>query len=261
MADEGERTIDLSLLGRYAAFVGLTVWIPLPLVDRLIANRIRRASVRTIASAHGVTLDEADVITLSDFSGGGCMGCLWSVVIWPVKKLIKWVFTFLQVKEMVDVGVELAHRGLLLEEALRQGWLPGDAERVRAAMDATLAKVEVRPVERAVRGAFRGAAANDWKALVDAATTRDRDRFGQPGVDPDPVVETALSNKAFAAELVHGFRAEMGQQPRLEHEVGGVVEPELMPPDDALVAPEQPPSIEDAHEIAQLPDKRREDPE
>ncbi len=252
-------TIDRRMLATFGALAALTPWIPLPVVDWLVENLVRRQLTRNVALAHGVTLTDADVKILADTPYGGCVGCLFAIVIWPLKKVLKYIFVFLQFKEMADVASDIVHRGLLLSEALEQGWIPGDAAQVREAIDRAVAKVELRPVERMFRGPYRKE--GDWKGLVAYATQRDRARSGagEEVEDRSQALVTTLAIQGLMPELVHAFRGEMGRNPRVETKMEGVIEPsEVLPadPKGELTAVE---SFEDAHEVRQLPEKK-EDP-
>jgi hypothetical protein len=250
--------VDRGVLATFALVVALTTWIPLPLLDRLAENAVRRRMTRAVAVGHGVELDDEAVKLLSDTPSGGCVGCLVAVVLWPIKKVLKFLLTFLQFKDMADLGSDAVHRGLLLAEALEQGWLPGDAQKVREAMDRALARVETRPVERTLRGIWREE--GDWKPFVAYATERDRKRQAAGGEleEPSEALQAALTVQGLLPELVHAFRVEMGMIPRTDTKVGGVIEPaEVLPaePKGELAAHE---AIEDAHEVVQLPQKKDE---
>lgn len=264
------RPIDWLLLTRYAVLVALTELVPVPLLDRGLENVLRRRLVRALLARHGVTLDDAAIRMLADEPGGGCLGCLAAIVLWPIKKLLKSVVFVFQAKAMADKVSDVVHRSLLLEEALESGWLPGDAENVRAAMDRSLEKVDVRVVERAVLGTFRDRQ-NDWSRLI-AETTRvarerarsrdegghaladaaDRDDLGDAANELSSAMSAALQATGISAEVVQWFRAEMGAPPKLERRVAGAVEPtELLPGDaDGDVPRLAPPPIEEAVEVA-----------
>jgi hypothetical protein len=241
----------------FAATVALCSLIPLPFVDRLVANFVRRKMATALASRHGHTLEGDAAAVLMDAPGGGCLGCVWSIVLWPFKKLLKYVLFFLEAKEIGDDLSDAYHRALLLDDAFRSGWLPGDAASVRRAMDGALARVETRPIERAVRGPFK-AADPDWAGRIAAMVHRDRER-----ADPDvsPAMKLALGTGALVPEALLAFRVGMGEVPRLETEVSGLIEPELLPADPLPVLAEKPAAVvEDAEEVLKLPARREEEP-
>jgi hypothetical protein len=205
-----EPGLDVRTIGFYAAVASMTVWIPLPLVDGVAQNHVRRAMVREVFRRHGLAVEPETVAILADQPRGSCLGCIGSVLVWPIKKLLKWVFTFLQFKEMADIGSDVAHRALLLEEAVRQGWLPGNPKNVRNAMDRTFERLEFRPVERYLRGPFR-TEDKEWREAVRAAVDGSR-KLPSGGFPPGTTAAMRFSftTQGFMAEAVHGFRAEMG---------------------------------------------------
>lgn len=258
------RGINWLLLGRYALLTSLTLLIPVPLVDRGIENFLRRRLVRAIAAGHDRELPEEAVRSLADAPGGGCVGCVWSVVLWPIRKLLKTALIFLQAKSIADVASEVLHRGLMLEEALEAGWLddPNDADAVRAAMDRALAKVDIRLMERTLRGVFQDHR-DELNLAVWEATRIARERASDPDdeLEMSPEAE-ALSSAMTAAvrgtgvvpELLQWFRAEMGEPPRLPQArlEGGLVEPEVLPPDEQ--APDDLPAEPDISDAVEVPE-------
>lgn len=271
--DERPDRIDWLLLGRYGLLVALCTLVPLPVVDRLVENALRRRLVRRIVGRHGIELPAQDVATLADAPSGGCAGLVWAVLAWPFKTLFKTVFLVFQVKGIADRFSEAVHRGLLLEEALERGWVrTGASEPVRRAMDRALAHVDTRPIERKLHGALRdarheldrviretariarlrGRAAPE--ALADAA---DADALGPDAERMSRAMTAAVRVSGLVPELVAWFRAEMGEVPRIEPGLPGPIEPELLPADPGAgpVEGALPVPVEDAVEV--LPGARR----
>lgn len=262
--------IDWALLGRYGVLVGLCDLVPVPFVDRWIANALRRRLVRKIAGRHGCELPPESLARLADAQGGGCVGCLVAVLAWPVKKVLKTLTIVFQVKGIADTSSEVMHRGLLLEEAFEAGWMPGDADAVRAAMDRALASVDTRPVERALNGSLKDVRSDlnlaIWEtvriargriagrasdAVADAADAAD---LGPASGELSRAMAAALRTAGLVPELIAWFRAEMtGEPPKLEVRVGGPIVPELVdgePPAAPEPAAGLPAPIEDAVEVA-----------
>lgn len=263
MASDPPDRIDWLLVGRYALLASLCALIPVPFVDTWFENRLRRRLVRKVARRHGIELAPADLARLGDLPSGGCLGLLLSVVLWPVKKVLKTISVVFQVKGITDTVSEVVHRALLVEEAFERGWLPGDAVRVRTAMDLALRHIDTRPIERALNGALRDGrhhlnrviweSARIARARRLAAADAVADAAEAVGLGPDAdtlAMNAALSVKGLVPELVGWFRAEMGEPPRLEEGLPGPIVPELLPadgpaePEKALPAP-----IEDAEEV------------
>lgn len=260
--------LDWLLLGRYALLISLCALIPIPLVDRWVENALRRRLVRAIGLRHGVTLDPLDAARLGDAPWGGCAGCLWSIVAWPVKKLLKTLSVVFQVKSIADQLSEVMHRGLMLEEAFEAGWLPGDAAVVRAAMDKALAAVDTRPLERTLMGSLRDLKSDlnlaIWETVRIArarlSTTRPSQALADaaesaevgPGIaQTSRAMAASLQTSALVPELLAWFRAEMGAPPRVEPRLSGAVVPELLDgdPQPEPVAAGLPAPVEDAVEV------------
>jgi hypothetical protein len=224
----GRVDVDWLLLGRYALLVSLCQVIPVPLVDAWTGNVLRRRLVRALAQQHGAELPEADVATLGDAPGGSCLGCALSVVLWPLKKILKTVFFVFLIKDVVDEVSRVLHHGLMLHDALERGRLPGDAAEVRGAMDRALDKIDTRVLERALRGVFRDAR-DDLNDLVHQATAiareqvrgervgaladaADHDALG-PGVQHlSEAMAAALRGSGLVPEVLTRFRIELGDE-------------------------------------------------
>jgi hypothetical protein len=145
-------------LRTYSVLCGLTPLVPLPFVDDLVRSYFRRRLVRELAAARGATLAAAEVAILADERSGCLTGCLLSPFVYVLKKLFRKIFYFLEWKRAVDLASETYHFGLLVDHALDRGWLapagPHDGTRLRAAIDAVLARRGTSPVEGAVRETF-----------------------------------------------------------------------------------------------------------
>lgn len=246
-----QRSVDWRLVAWWTTLVALSTWIPLPWVDRLVANALRRGLFARIGAQHGVAFDAATLALLADDPGGGCMGCLWSIVVWPVKKLLKYVLAFLQVKEMVDAGTDTLHRALLIEEALEMGWLPREPEKVRLAMDEALAKVEHRVGERVMFGPFREKGGGRFGRVIQELTRVGREQRSQgEGVFTAAVLAALDGPRVVLPEAVWWFDAAMGRDLRVPGRLEGALDTELVEaPEIAPVT--RPEGLVDAEEVAE----------
>jgi hypothetical protein len=144
-----------SRLARYALLCALCPILP-PLVDDLALAWLQRRFVRGLALEAGVALQDSQVAALTREGKRSFLGCLVGGLLYPIKKIFKKVFFFLAIKEAVDVGSLVFHRGHLLQLAAREGLLaqaaqdPARLEALRAAMDAACAAVDTRPFNRAL---------------------------------------------------------------------------------------------------------------
>jgi hypothetical protein len=253
------KTLDWLLIGRYALLIALTALIPVPLLDRGIENYLRRRMVRAIARRHEIQLCEADVTTLAHAPSGGCFGCLWSVVTWPVRKILKTVLFVWQVKTIADSASEMVHRALMLEEAMESGWIPGDAQGVRKAMDSALTSVDTRLVERQIAGVFQDHT-NDLNKLIYQTTALARADVIAAAVEADELstgatgltqaMTAALQSSGVVPELLQWFRAEMGVGPLEGRGVAGLLEAAAILPADEVDDPlDEGVWIEEAEEV------------
>lgn len=131
----------------WVVFAGLSMLIPLPLVDDLAATWCTRRALRELAAERGHALSEEAVRLLIDDPFSLAQGCF-ALLKWPFKKLFRTVLYFLTVKDVVDRTADAALRLELAAVALEAGLLPDEAPRVRAAMDEVLRQYHTSPVLR-----------------------------------------------------------------------------------------------------------------
>ena len=147
----------------HAVLIGLTPLIPLPILDDLVKNYFKRRLIRVLASANGRELTAADLKSLMEERGRGCLsGCLAQALIYPLKRLFRKIFFFLEWKRAVDLTSYYLHFGYLLDYALRArpNNAPAIADlktaaEVGAAIDAVCREAPIKPVESAVSASFR----------------------------------------------------------------------------------------------------------
>jgi hypothetical protein len=156
----------------HAVLVGLTPLIPIPVLDDLAKAYFLRRMTRSLAARRGAVLPDSEVAALVDEPDSGCLaGCIGTVVIYPVKKIFRKIFFFLEVKRAVDLTSAAFHRGLLVDHALAIGAIGGPTglpvEAVRSAIDGVLRTAGTQPVENAIRLTFR----QSMGALRSAAET------------------------------------------------------------------------------------------
>lgn len=73
---------------RHAAAVAACELVPVPLLDTVLQNLVRRSLVRTLAESRGVTLEPYEIQALADEDLAPGRRAL----LWPVKKLVSKVF-------------------------------------------------------------------------------------------------------------------------------------------------------------------------
>ena len=146
---------------------GLCPLIPLPFVDDWAIARLRRRLITEALAERGLVITPPETARLAADPGITLSGCLWAIVLWPIKKLVRMALFFLMAKSCLDAAAETAHRLTLLDDALEAGHLPGDVERVARAVNATLAVETPSPVKRALRRELE-------LSMVDGDTTLER---------------------------------------------------------------------------------------
>lgn len=210
-------------LGRYALLIALSPLIPIPFVDSHVETVLRRRLVRRMAEEQGVTIESPEIRVLADMPGSGCLGLLFSVLLWPIKKILRVVFFFLSAKAMADTFSEVVHRGLMLSEALDAGLLPGKEAEVRAAMDGALERVDTRVLEVSLTTAFResrsalGGVADAVRGFV--GSRPERETALEEAVEGGAVVElddmatslaSVVQDRGPWTEIRHDFREGLG---------------------------------------------------
>lgn len=144
----------------YSVLVGLSPLVPVPFVDDWLINYFRRRMVKSLAASHGQEFSPEDVSMLADDRDKkGCLlGCLSSVIFYPLKKIFRKIFYFLEWKRAVDLTSHTYHYGYLLNYALRDGFLKSDTkalEDIRASLDDVCNDTPIKPVESVVSATFR----------------------------------------------------------------------------------------------------------
>jgi hypothetical protein len=150
----------------YALLTGLTPLIPVPFADDLAKGHLRRRLVHLLAQAHDLNLSGNTVEALArEPGGGGCLlgGCLGQVLLYPLKKIFRKVFFFLEWKRTIDLTSHTYHWGYLLDYAFQEGLveLPGSGQNnprvddLRTAIEKACQDVPLQPVERAVSATLR----------------------------------------------------------------------------------------------------------
>jgi uncharacterized protein (DUF697 family) len=153
----------------YALLTGLTPLIPVPFADDLAKGHLRRQLVHRLALAHGRNLSGNTVEALTrESSGGGCLlgGCLAQALLYPIKKVFRKIFFFLEWKRAIDLTSYTYHWGYLVDYALQEGLLesPGsdqtnpraeNLDNVRTAIEKACQEVPLQPIERAVSATLR----------------------------------------------------------------------------------------------------------
>jgi len=151
----------------YALLTGLTPLIPVPFADDFAKSHLRRRLIRLLAQAHGRDLSAQIIQALArEQSRGGCLGgCLAQVLLYPLKKIFRKIFFFLEWKRAVDLTSYTYHWGYLLDYAFQEGLVEPSGtstsvdntsvDDLRTAIERACQEAPIKPVERAVSATLR----------------------------------------------------------------------------------------------------------
>lgn len=156
----------------YSLLAGVCPLIPIPLLDDWVLDRVRRRLVARLADEAAYRPAPAGLEVLADRDPTDwrpdalARGCLRKLVVAPVKfvykrilkKLLRKVLFVLAIKDAVDEFSTTFHHAWLLRHAFARGRRPSTRDGVwtlRRQVDAVRDEIDPRPLESAVRSAFR----------------------------------------------------------------------------------------------------------
>jgi hypothetical protein len=144
--------------------VGASALLPVPFLDDFAKAYLERRMLRTIAEREKMKLTSEEVERLTQEPPKGCcmMGCLGKALFFPIKKILRKILFFLEIKRSMDQSSTALAEAWLFALALRRGlWSPGrdiaEADLLREVIDASCQCQGVKPLETAFGHAFRGA--------------------------------------------------------------------------------------------------------
>ena len=154
------------VLIKYAVLVGLTPLIPLPLLDDLAQGYFERRMIEKLARTRQLTLSDEQLDALASpptSVGGWLKGCLTTALLYPISKLLRKIFFFLEIKRALDLIAVTYVRGHLLDRTMARALLapagPHGPDAVRQATDQAITRVGTSPIGLALRGSFRDSGA------------------------------------------------------------------------------------------------------
>jgi len=145
-----------------ATLAGLSVLIPIPLLDLAFEYYFRTRMPRAIAKRHKQELQPTVVQTLNRKQGEGFWkGCLTITVqglISLIKRISRKILYFLTVKEATDMVSRYWHQAFLLNRATQQGHLDNleTAQQARAAIDEILETITTSPLAQLAQNITEG---------------------------------------------------------------------------------------------------------
>jgi hypothetical protein len=146
---------------KYSLLIGITPLVPIPFLDDYLRRIFRRRMVGSLIRNAGSGSVPAEAVeALIREEGRGCLlGCLSSVFLYPLKKIFRKVFFFLEWKRAVDMTSHSFHFGYLVDFSLRKDLLQNanleKAAAIRNAINLTCDAATVQPIESAIRTAFK----------------------------------------------------------------------------------------------------------
>lgn len=116
-----------------ATCAGLSVLIPLPLVDIVFETIFRRRIPGKIARARGRTIDRATGVALARpvdelLSVSGCLAVPLMIIRYIVRRLWRKIIYIFAVKDATTALTEYWHRAFLIDHMIRAGHLDPDAD-------------------------------------------------------------------------------------------------------------------------------------
>ena len=231
---ESDRGDGLRELVVYSLLAGACPFIPVPLLDDWVLDRVRRRLVTRLAVDVGYSPPPPALGVLADRDPTDwrpealARGCLRKIFVTPfvfvykriLRKLLRKILFVLAIKDAVDEFSTTFHHGWLMRHAFASGHRPTTSVEtwtLRRHVDAVRDEIDPRPVESTVRSAFRHSRRVLRKAarIVAKLGRRFRRRGGSEGAADDGWVDEAAQQAEAEAgglvdELIAGLRREQG---------------------------------------------------
>ena len=153
--------MNQSIIITHAVLIGLTPLIPIPFLDDLVKSFFYKRFVRSLAARHKLSLSADEINTLAeDRNRVGIRGCLFGLIEYIVKRLIRKLIIVLEWHRAIDTVTQAYYAGYLMDYSFQQGWYtPGDPQQaigLRSAIDAARGTQRAASTRRAVRDAGDG---------------------------------------------------------------------------------------------------------
>jgi len=147
----------------FAVLAGLCPMIPIPFIDDLALELVRKQLAASLFSAFGLRPSAAHMAALLQGEKANALaGCLASLVLYPIKKMFRKIFFVLALKDCVDAASSVLHEGMLLRHAVASGLLDeaslaqgtASVTALSSAIRTTCKQTDTRPVNQAFRRVF-----------------------------------------------------------------------------------------------------------
>lgn len=137
---------------RGALLVGLAALIPLPFVDELVRRWLLGRLFCSLAGELGAPLTPQQGWRLARRQYVSVLGCILTLVWWPIKKLFRTVVYVLIIKDAADWSADALARCALVHRSVQLGALPHAPEAVWVPLDKAASARLQSPVSRWIRG-------------------------------------------------------------------------------------------------------------
>jgi hypothetical protein len=198
-------------VSHYALLGGLCQFIPIPFADDLAERHVRKRMVDLLLDRRGRPFDAGVVKPLYAGPGGSILGkaggIAKSLVMKPVKKLLKTVFFVATIRRAILESAEILLLGHTIDRLLADGRLPAEAsedalrdeaERIEAAVTAVMASPERRGLTTLVRHA---ANLLREREQIDVTLPPVTDGNAEAALDEEQRRQLDAASKKLAAEL------------------------------------------------------------
>lgn len=159
---DGEREKNIkNILAGAALFAGLCKMVPVPFLDKFLLSHVHRQMISSILVKHDIECKAKDLYPLYKNYRGCLMRILFLIFIFPfiliikiIKKILKWLFFFLVIRETaMDMGATIL-LGHTVERCILDGRIPTPVENEKASYKKTF-KATVKCKKR-FHQAFKG---------------------------------------------------------------------------------------------------------
>ena len=121
MTEENDAVPWRQTLVLYSTLAGLCKFIPLPFIDDIIQGFVVRRMFRQLLALHGIEADGSALEHLTRERVGCPLGCLYTLILYPIKKILKKILFFLAFKDFADESSKWFHRGYLVQFGVQSG--------------------------------------------------------------------------------------------------------------------------------------------
>lgn len=218
--DEAEASAAKAALQRIALWsvlAGLCPVIPIPFVDDMALRFLRKRALRSELERGGIRPGRAQLdVYLAE--PANLMGCLTTLVIYPLKKIFRKVFIFLAIKDCVDAASRTFHELWMIRHGVVSGQLTKADVTVevdaliplRRAVEATSQQVDTRPINQVLRRGFVGSKA--WLRQGGRALGKVIRGAGGSRSDPEAVQRAVDTVEASQVEDMGELAGRLGEQ-------------------------------------------------